>query len=67
MLSDVMQQYWVNFVKTGDPNSPGLPTWPAFREPERSYVELAGTGATVKQGLRRSRCDLYIDNVTRSR
>lgn len=26
-LSDIMQQYWVNFVKTGNPNGDGLPTW----------------------------------------
>lgn len=64
-LSDLMQQYWANFVRTGDPNGPGLPMWPAFREPERSYVELAGDGATVKQGLRRAQCDLYAENVTR--
>lgn len=26
-LSDIMQQYVVNFVKTGNPNGEGLPTW----------------------------------------
>ncbi len=29
-LSSLMQGYWVNFAKTGDPNGPGLPQWPAF-------------------------------------
>ena len=29
-LSNAIISYWTNFVKTGDPNSPGLSQWPAY-------------------------------------
>src|SRR6185436_15697824 len=31
-LADAMATYWTNFAKTGDPNSAGVPAWPAFTE-----------------------------------
>jgi len=30
-VSRTMQAYFVNFIKTGNPNGPGLPNWPAYR------------------------------------
>jgi para-nitrobenzyl esterase len=29
-MSEVLQGYFANFIKTGSPNGPGLPIWPAY-------------------------------------
>jgi para-nitrobenzyl esterase len=33
-VSEVMQGYFANFIKSGDPNGPGLPEWPAANRGE---------------------------------
>lgn len=40
-LERVMSAYWVNFVKSGNPNGPGLPEWPAY-EPGKKQIMLLG-------------------------
>ncbi len=46
-VSDLMQQYWVNFAKTGgNPNGEGLPFWPEFDE-EKSTVMQFNNGASL--------------------
>lgn len=41
-LEETMSDYWVNFVKTGNPNGAGLPEWPIF-DPENPLVIELGT------------------------
>jgi para-nitrobenzyl esterase len=63
-LSDVMQIYWTNFVKTGDPNGAGLPIWPQFDATQRRYLEFMPDGNPVaKAGQRRQICDLFNENL----
>jgi para-nitrobenzyl esterase len=45
-LANQMSSYWVNFAKSGDPNGPGLPDWPAFTPAEGKVVSL-GSPITV--------------------
>ena len=42
-MSDLMSSYWVNFAKTGDPNGPGLPPWPAFTESAQTMMYFDAT------------------------
>ncbi len=39
-LSDIMQQYFVNFAKTGDPNGEGLPKWEARTVGNNQLLQL---------------------------
>ncbi|MBR6909450.1 MAG: carboxylesterase family protein [Lachnospiraceae bacterium] len=39
-LSKIMQSYWINFAKTGDPNGEGLPTWTQYSKESPLLMEL---------------------------
>ncbi len=39
-LSEAMQNYWVNFVKTGNPNGENLPEWKQYTKTEKQLLQL---------------------------
>jgi para-nitrobenzyl esterase len=61
----IMQEYWTNFAKTGDPNGGKLVKWPKFDARARVYMDFTDAGPVVKEGLRRQVCDLFMENQKR--
>jgi len=39
-VSATMQQYFANFIKTGDPNGPGLAKWPAANQGPVQFLQI---------------------------
>ena len=61
LVGDLMQQYWVNFAKTGgDPNADGLPQWPVF-EADKPTVMQFNNGASLITVPNRERIQLIDD------
>jgi para-nitrobenzyl esterase len=57
-LSKVMSAYWVRFAKTGNPNGPGLPVWPAYSAASDRYMDF-GDRVVSRSGMRTESFDLF--------
>jgi para-nitrobenzyl esterase len=54
-LSELIQSYWINFAKTGNPNGPGLPEWPAYNAADNWPVMHLDVTPTVVNDTTRDR------------
>jgi para-nitrobenzyl esterase len=57
-----LKPYWVNFIRSGDPNGSGLAQWPRFTPIERSHVLFSDAGVTPQGPLRPEICSL-LDRI----
>jgi len=53
-MAAAMSAYWVNFARSGNPNGPGLPIWPAYSNTNNKVQYLGdpittGTVANIDQ------------------
>jgi para-nitrobenzyl esterase len=61
-LSELMQKYWISFARTGNPNGPGLPPWPAYAPGSGWLVMYLGPQPEAQKDRARDRY-LFLDTV----
>jgi para-nitrobenzyl esterase len=48
-LSNLVQTYWTNFAKSGNPNASGLPEWPAWSDSKKEFLVIKNDGRVSAQ------------------
>ncbi len=61
-LVPIIQGYWINFAKTGDPNGPDLPKWKPFR-PDDQRVQILDVNVRNEPVSERyqERCEFWTE------
>lgn len=65
-VSEIMQAYFVNFIKTGNPNGGGFPTWPAVKSGSPAAVMHIDVNTKMETDTGRDRY-LFLDKLPRRR
>ena len=65
-VSDLTATLWTNFAKQGDPNGPGLPTWPQWNAPGDKRLMRINAAAAAEPEKDRARYE-FLDRLERRR
>ncbi len=58
-VARIMNSYWANFAKTGDPNGKELPLWPDYKPKTNEILDIQADGKPVgKPDPRKARMDV---------
>jgi para-nitrobenzyl esterase len=58
-LADRVSDAWIAFARTGDPNTPKLPNWPAFDAVKRPTMVLDNVSTVVDDPIREQRIAMF--------
>jgi para-nitrobenzyl esterase len=58
-LADKVSDAWIAFARTGDPNTPKLPHWPAYDAKDRATMVINNESKVVNDPLREQRVAMF--------
>ena len=64
-LAEIIQQYWINFAKTCNPNGKGLPYWPTFDADKPTTMQFSN-GASLIMRPNREQID-FVERYYRAK